>query len=123
MSSSILIADDDPVVRRGLRCVFAQAGYSVVEASDGQEALDMALSGAAKIMLLDIEMPTLNGFEVCYKLRHLEVNGRLPVIMLTGCDEIEDIRHGLVNGADLYLTKPISTKEILRNVRSILLTN
>ena len=123
MRNCILVADDDPVTRQVLRRILEQAGYQVAEACDGQETLDKVRELQPRLLLLDITMPHLNGFQVCQQVREREKWRRMPIVMLTGSRQIEDMRTGLVTGADLYITKPVRAEEILQDVHSFLATS
>ncbi|MCA9961444.1 MAG: response regulator [Chloroflexota bacterium] len=119
MSHYIVIADDDPVARRVLRNVLEQNGFRVAEASDGEEALAVVREYQPRLLVLDVCMPKLNGLQVCHRLR--EVTSCPPrIMMLSAQSRLEDIRTGLVNGADAYMTKPIRVEEIIREVHAIL---
>lgn len=119
MSDYIVIADDDPIARRVLRCVLEQNGFHVAEACDGEEALEVVREYEPRLLLLDVCMPKLDGFQVCHRLR--EVTHCPPrIMMLTAQSRLEDIRRGLVNGADAYMTKPILTTEVIREVQAIM---
>ncbi len=119
MNQSIVIADDDPMTRRVLRCILEQHGFHVAEACDGEETLDMVRDYQPDLLVLDVCMPKLDGFQVCHRLR--EVTACPPrIMMLSARSRLEDIRRGLVNGADLYMTKPVYAEEIVREVKTIL---
>ncbi len=115
---SILIIEDDATLLRGLRDNFVFKGYDVSTAVDGESGLDMALSVRPDVILLDIMLPGMNGFEVCRRIRKAELD--MPIIMLTAKGQEEDIVRGLNLGADDYVTKPFSIKELLARVRAFL---
>ncbi len=115
---SILVIEDDPSIARGLTQNLRFEGYSVQHAIDGQTGLEMAVSKPPDLLLLDVMLPRLNGFEVLRELRRLELE--VPVIMLTAkAEEIDKIR-GLDLGADDYVTKPFALAELLARVRAVL---
>ncbi len=115
---SILVVEDDPSIARGLTQNLRFEGYSVQHALDGQTGLELAVSKPPDLMLLDVMLPRLNGFEVLRELRRLDLE--IPVIMLTAkAEEIDKIR-GLDLGADDYITKPFALAELLARVRAVL---
>jgi DNA-binding response OmpR family regulator/tRNA A-37 threonylcarbamoyl transferase component Bud32 len=108
---TLLIIEDDSTLLLGLRDNFELTGYVVRTAGDGQEGLDAALEGRPDLIILDIMLPKLNGFEVCRRIREAQLD--MPIIMLTAKGQEEDIVRGLNLGADDYVTKPFSIKELL----------
>lgn len=114
----ILVADDDPAVRDSLRRSLAFNGYEVSTASDGQEALDLIRDSRPDLLLLDVNMPILDGLETCRRLR--AAGDDLPVLMLTARVEVGDRVLGLDVGADDYLAKPFALEELLARIRALL---
>lgn len=110
-SETVLIIEDDTTLLRGLRDNFELRGYRVRVASDGESGLEAALSGNPDLVILDIMLPLLNGFEICRRIRETELD--MPIIMLTAKGQEEDIVRGLNLGADDYMTKPFSIRELL----------
>ncbi len=115
---TILIVEDDSTMLRGLQDNFAYAGYRVLTASDGEAGLNAALDGGADLILLDIMLPKLDGYEVCRLVRKEGLD--VPIIMLTAKGEESDIVLGLNLGADDYVTKPFSIKELLARAGAFL---
>ena len=115
---SVLIVEDDATLLRGLKDNFGFNGYAVATASDGEAGLAAALSDEPDLILLDIMLPGMNGFEVCRRIREEDLG--MPIIMLTAKGQEEDIVRGLNLGADDYVTKPFSIKELLARVRAFL---
>jgi DNA-binding response OmpR family regulator len=114
----ILIVDDEPEIVRGLEDNLRFEGYQTVSASNGADAIALALSGAPDLVLLDIMMPRMSGWEVCRALRDKGVD--VPIVMLSARgDELDRVR-GLELGADDYVTKPFSLRELLARVRAVL---
>ena len=107
---TILIIEDDPAMLRGLKDNFEFKGYSVLAAADGEEGLNAALDKKPDLILLDIMLPKINGYEVCRLIRQEHLD--MPIIMLTAKGEESDIVLGLNLGADDYVTKPFSIKEL-----------
>ncbi len=114
----ILIVDDDPHLRLVLRRGLAFEGYRTVEATSGEEALELLLQGRFSLVVLDRVLPGMDGVEVCRRLR--EAGDELPVIMLTARDRVLDRVEGLEGGADDYLVKPFEFVELLARVRALL---
>jgi DNA-binding response OmpR family regulator len=108
---TVLIIEDDSTMLRGLKDNFAYAGYNVLAAADGETGLNAALDGKPDLILLDIMLPKINGYEICRLIRKEGLD--MPVIMLTAKGEESDIILGLNLGADDYVTKPFSIKELL----------
>jgi DNA-binding response OmpR family regulator len=115
---TILIVEDDPTMLRGLQDNFGFQGYDVISAVDGEEGLDKALSAEPDLIVLDIMLPKINGFEICRRLRAAELT--MPIIMLTAKGQEEDIVMGLNLGADDYVTKPFSIQELLARANAFL---
>jgi len=115
---TILIIEDDPAMLRGLKDNFEFKGYSVLTAADGEEGLNAALDKKPDLILLDIMLPKINGYEVCRLIRQEHLD--MPIIMLTAKGEESDIVLGLNLGADDYVTKPFSIKELLARAAAFL---
>jgi two-component system alkaline phosphatase synthesis response regulator PhoP len=116
--SRILIVDDEPEIVRGLEDNLRFEGYHTSTAGDGREALAVAAREAPDLILLDIMMPGLSGWDVCRELRGRGID--VPIIMLTARAEEGDRVRGLELGADDYITKPFSLRELLARVRAVL---
>lgn len=112
----VLIADDDPNVREILRIFFEQNGIELIEAEDGEQALEMIDSEIPDIIILDIMMPKMDGYEVC---REVIKKYDIPIIMLTAKGEEFDRVLGLELGADDYVTKPFSPRELMSRIKAI----
>jgi DNA-binding response OmpR family regulator len=118
MMSRILIIEDETPMRTALADVLEGEGYRPLTAADGEIGLRKAVEEKPDLILLDIMMPKLDGFEVCAELRRL--GNAVPVLMLTAKGQVEDRVTGLDAGADDYLVKPFSTEELLARVRALL---
>lgn len=114
--STILVVEDEPDIVRGLQDALEHDGYQVLVARDGEEGLELGLSGQPDLIVLDIMLPKLSGFEVCRRLRKRDVT--LPVIMLTARGQEEDVVEGLESGADDYVRKPFSIQELRARIRA-----
>ncbi len=115
---TVLIVEDDPAMLRGLKDNFEYSGYTVITADDGEKGLNAALDGKPDLILLDIMLPKINGYEVCRLIRKEKLD--MPIIMLTAKGEESDIILGLNLGADDYVTKPFSIKELLARAAAFL---
>jgi DNA-binding response OmpR family regulator len=115
---TILIVEDDPAMLRGLKDNFEFKGYGTLTAADGEQGLDLALNKKPDLILLDIMLPKINGYEICRLIRQEKLD--MPIIMLTAKGEESDIVLGLNLGADDYVTKPFSIKELLARVAAFL---
>ena len=118
-NSNILIIDDEPAVSKALGGLLADQGYSLAFASSGMEALAKAKETAPDLILMDVMMPDVDGFEVCRRMRTDPLLAEVPVIMLTGLDDRDSRLRGLESGADDFLTKPFERAELLARVRTI----
>lgn len=116
--NKILIAEDEEKIRQGLVDVFVYHGYEVLAVESGDLALREALSGNYHLVILDVMLPEMNGFEICNEIRKKDRSQ--PVIMLTAKGDEEDIIQGLKLGADDYITKPFSVRELLARCESVL---
>lgn len=120
MTVRVLIADDEPNQLELLAFNMTQAGFSVTKASDGQQALDLAEELQPDIVILDWMMPVLSGIDVCRALRGMQEMRMIPIIMLSARGEEGDKTLGLDVGADDYMTKPFSPRELVARVRAVL---
>jgi DNA-binding response OmpR family regulator len=114
METTILIVEDENEIARFLELELLHEGYNVIKSTNGRDGLEKAQSGKADLMVLDVMLPELNGFEV---LRRLRKTSNLPVIMLTARDDVMDKVAGLDGGADDYMTKPFAIEELLARIR------
>ena len=120
MPAKILVVDDTPKNVKLLADVLTAKGYSVITAGSGREALAQTDAARPDLVLLDVVMPEMSGYEVCRKIRERPVTQMLPVIMVTALDPAEERVKGIDAGADDFLTKPINQAELLARVRSLL---
>ncbi len=120
MSRRILIAEDEPNIVTSLEFLLRQSGCDVRTARDGDEALRLVESYAPHLVLLDVMMPAKNGFEVCATIRDNPAWRGVKIVMLTAKGRASEIEEGLALGADAYITKPFSTKELLARVGELL---
>jgi two-component system response regulator RegX3 len=114
----LLIIEDEQAILQGLVDVFVFHGFDVDSADDGKNGLEKALTGKHDLILLDIMLPSIDGFEICNKIREQDKNQ--PIIMLTAKSSEEDIITGLTLGADDYIAKPFSIRELVLRVNTVL---
>jgi len=120
MGKTILVVDDDPATLKLVGVVLDQEGYDVVAARSGEEALERARLQHPDLILLDVMMPGLDGYEVVQRLRADPATARVPILMLTAKSDLEDQITGFEVGADDYLTKPFHRHELTERVASVL---
>ena len=120
MPKRILIADDEPNIVISLEFLMQHAGYEVQSAADGAEALRDLDRFRPDLILLDIMLPLHDGFEVCQRIREDPALKHVKIVMLTAKGREVEITKGLALGADLYITKPFATRELLASVRQLL---
>jgi two-component system alkaline phosphatase synthesis response regulator PhoP len=120
MAKRVLIADDEPNIVTSLEFLMEQAGLEVRVARDGQEALEVAAAFEPDLVLLDVMMPQLSGYEVCQRLKSDPKLRDVRVLMLSAKGRDVEIAKGLELGADGYITKPFSTRELVARVRELL---
>ena len=120
MSHKVLIADDEPNIVVSLEYLLKRAGYTVLVARDGQEAIDTLRRERPALVLLDVMMPKKSGHEVCAELRADEALRDTQVLMVSAKGRDTDVDKGLGVGADAYMTKPFSTKELAAKVAEML---
>ena len=120
MSKRVLIADDEPNIVISLEFLMKREGHAVSVARDGPSALEAIRAGKPDLVLLDVMMPGLSGFEVCQAVRADEALAGVKILMLSAKGRDTDIAKGNAMGADAYMTKPFSTRELAEKVRELL---
>ncbi len=120
MSKKILIVDDEPNIVISLEFLMKKEGFAVAVATDGEEALAKVASFEPDLVLLDVMMPKKSGFEVCEILRADPARTGMQIVMLTAKGRETEVAKGLAIGADAYVTKPFSTKDLVARVKSML---
>ncbi|TXT38958.1 MAG: response regulator receiver [Comamonadaceae bacterium] len=120
MSPKILVADDEPNIVISLEYLLKREGYTVVIARDGEEALEVIRREQPQLVLLDVMMPKKNGFEVCQEVRTDDALQSTRILMLTAKGRDTDIAKGIAMGADAYMTKPFSTRDLVQKVAEML---
>ncbi len=120
MGKRILVVDDEPNIVLSLEFLMKKAGFEVEVARNGQEALAAIARRPPDVLLLDVMMPEMDGFEVCERLRADPRGRATKVVMLTARGRDSERQRGLALGADAYVTKPFSTRELVARVRAML---
>ena len=118
--NKILIVDDEPNILMSLDFLMRKEGYQVFIARDGSEALNIVSEEMPDIIVLDIMMPNVDGYEVCQRVKGNEATAHIKIIFLTAKSKEEDIKKGHEMGADLYLTKPFSTRNLVKEVKKLI---
>jgi DNA-binding response OmpR family regulator len=118
--AKILVVDDDPMIRNLLCGILEQQGHEVMLAADGVEALTVAQANPPSLIVLDVDMPRLNGQKTCEKLRAIPSTKDIPILMLTARKADGDIEKGLNLGADAYMTKPFEMAEFHLRIKMLL---
>jgi len=119
-TSTLLIVDDDPTARQVAQAILSTEEYSFRHASGGEQALQEIIDREPDLVLLDVMMPGLDGFEVCKRIRRLRTRAYLPIVMVTALDSPDDLARGLNAGADDFISKPVPRVELRARVRSLL---
>ena len=118
--AKVLIADDEPALRFLITSTLEDEGYELLEASDGLQALDLILKEKPDLVILDVMMPGLTGYELCTRIRKDTGLNHIIVIMLTAKGQEQDHQQSIQAGANLYMRKPFSPFELIDNVASLL---
>ena len=116
----ILIVEDNAPLARGLKLQLEERGFQVHEETEGSKAVSFAAEHPVDLVILDLKLPDMSGYEVCKQLRKISQPWLVPVLMLTGMKEPVDQLRGFAYGADAYLTKPYETSELLKTISLLL---
>jgi DNA-binding response OmpR family regulator len=116
----ILCVDDSATILMMERMILSKGPYDLVTASDGEEAVTKALAERPDLILMDIVMPRMNGFDACRRIRQEEAIRSTPVIMVTTRGEVQNMENGFESGCNDYVTKPINATELLTKLRNFL---
>ena len=119
MRKKILIADDEPSIVAALEFLLQRGGYEVQVARDGEQTLELVEGFDPDLVLLDVMMPRKSGYEVCTRIRERADRRHVKIIMLTAKGRDAEVSKGLAMGADLYVTKPFSTRELMAKIREL----
>ena len=120
MGRRVLIADDEPNIVTALEFLLQRNGYEVQVARDGEEALHLIEAEKPDLVLLDVMMPMRSGYELCQRIRERDDLRHIKVIMLSAKGRDVDVNKGLSIGADLYITKPFSTAELVGKIKGLI---
>jgi len=115
----ILVVDDDPVLTKLLHSTLTQKGYEVTAAQDAADGLQTAIHQHPDLIILDVMMPIINGYNFCRLLKNEEGKKDIPIILLTARDEMDDVEIGMQMGAEAYLTKPVNMDELFRTIKVV----
>lgn len=118
--AKVLVVDDEPNIVLSLEFLMEQAGFEVITAEDGEQALARVEDTRPDLLLLDISLPGISGFDVLERLRSKEATAQLPIIMLTAHGRDVEREKGMALGADDYITKPFSTQSLVEKVKALL---
>lgn len=116
----ILVAEDEPDIRELIAITLAYNGFEVLSAADGVEALTMADSDSFDLIILDVRMPRMTGYEACRELRRRETTRDIPIIFLSAKGQDSEVQDGLEAGADEYIIKPFAPSDLAQRVRAAL---
>jgi DNA-binding response OmpR family regulator len=116
----VLIAEDEPSIVVSLEFLLTQAGYDVHVATRGDEALQALYAVRPDLILLDLMLPLVNGFDICQRLRSDPQLGAIKIVVLTAKGRASEMQKGIALGADAYVTKPFGTRELMATVRALL---
>lgn len=119
-NTKILIVDDEAVGRQLLEAILFPENFELHFAESGQEAFERALDLIPDLILLDVMMPDMDGFEVCKKLRKHKILGNVPVIIITALDDKDSMKKGFSAGANDYISKPYDRVEVLTKVKNVI---
>ncbi len=120
---TILLVDDSNTILMMEKFILAKGGYDLITAMNGEEAVVKAQSARPDLILMDVIMPKMSGFEACHRLREIEETKRTPIIMVTTRGEAANVEAGWSNGCTDYVTKPINAVELLAKVQNLLTAN
>lgn len=116
---TVLVVDDDPTMTTLLAKVLKDNKFQVKTVNEAVEGLDYAMAHKPDLIILDVMMPIVNGFNFCRLIKQEQAQKDIPVILLTARDKMKDIEIGLEMGAEAYLTKPLNTEELLKTIKVI----
>jgi len=120
MAKKILVVDDEPHIVKLVEMRLKASGYDVISSHDGRQCLDMVRSEKPDLIILDLMLPSLNGYEVCHALRSDPVHKNIPIVMLSAKGKFNDMKTGLEKGVDAYVAKPFKTETLLGILKGLL---
>jgi len=117
---TILVAEDEPDIRHLIKLTLEFSGFQVIGAADGYEAIDLAQNRLIDLIVLDVRMPRMNGYETCRRLRDLESTRNIPIIFLSAKGQEGEVQAGISAGADEYILKPFTPGTLTRKIEEVL---
>lgn len=120
VAARVLIVDDEPNIVLSLEFLLGREGYEIAIAHNGSDALDLAASFRPDLVVLDVMLPAIDGFEVCRRLRADERHARVKILLLTARGRREEIERGMALGANAYVTKPFATRDLVARAGELL---
>jgi len=117
---TILVVDDSPTEVHIFKRILEKQGYRILVAKDGREGVEIAKQSLPNLIIMDVVMPVLNGFQATRQLKNNEETARIPVLMVTTKDQQTDINWGMRQGANEYLVKPVAPADLLNKIRTLL---
>ena len=120
MSDLILVVDDDPMARTMLRITLRDPSFEIVEAGGGQEALDIVKNKNPALLVLDVMMPGMSGFDVCRALREKSETADLPIILYSAKTHPRDVQNGMEAGATMYMFKPTPRQKMIDSIKKLI---
>jgi len=117
---TILVVDDSPTEVHIFKKILERQGYRIIVAKDGREGVEVAVQSLPNLIIMDVVMPVLNGFQATRQLKNNDATSSIPVIMVTTKDQQTDINWGMRQGANEYLVKPVAPAELLNKIRTLL---
>ncbi|MDJ0755656.1 MAG: response regulator [Ardenticatenaceae bacterium] len=118
--AKILIAEDEPDIRELIELSLGYGGYEVAAARDGQEAVEMALTDSYDLIMMDVRMPRMTGYEACRALKKRPEFSDIPIVFVSAKGQDKDIKEGMAAGATAYIVKPFEPEQLLQKVKEIL---
>ena len=119
MPTNILVVDDDPVLTKLLHSTLTQKGFNVTATENAADGLQFAIKNHPDLIILDVMMPIINGYNFCRLLKNEEGKKHIPIILLTARDKMDDVQIGMEMGAEAYLTKPVNMDELLKTIQMV----
>jgi DNA-binding response OmpR family regulator len=119
-TKKVLVAEDEPDIRQLITYSLQFAGFTVIQAVNGEEAVDQATEEQPDLILLDVRMPKMNGYEACATLKAQDATKHIPVVFLSARGQETEIKHGLELGAEEYILKPFAPDELYKRVTAML---
>ena len=116
----ILCVDDESMNLELLKAILTPLGYDILTANTGKEGFENLLGGGIDLVILDVSMPDMNGYEVCKKIKHDERTSGIPVVLLSGLSDTEEMNRGFSMGCDDFLSKPFERVEFIGRIKSVL---